>query len=95
MDSAGQEQFREMALRSYKKAVGIILVYDLTDRSSYDNLNEWIQKIKENTSEDQCEKMILGNKCDLKNDIRVTEQDEESFCYCPHYRTSAKNGDYI
>ena len=44
-DTAGQERYRELALSYYKLAAGIVLVYDVTDESSYENISYWLGKI--------------------------------------------------
>lgn len=44
--------------------MGIMLVYDVTNEKSFENIKNWIRNIEENASAD-VEKMILGNKCDL------------------------------
>ena len=48
--------------------MGIMLVYDITNEKSFDNIKNWIRNIEEHASAD-VEKMILGNKCDM-NDRR-------------------------
>lgn len=69
-DTAGQDRYRQLALSYYKGAAGIILVYDVTDPISFQNISYWLGKIKEN-GDDQAEIILLGNKIDLINDIEV------------------------
>ena len=64
MDTAGQERFRTITTAYYRGAMGIMLVYDVTNEKSFDNIRNWIRNIEENAAAD-VEKMILGNKCDL------------------------------
>ena len=45
-DTAGQERFRSIAKNQYKKADGIIVIYDVTDRKSFENVNRWLDSIK-------------------------------------------------
>ena len=52
-DTAGQERFRTMIRPYYRGAAGIILVYDVTDARTFENVSEWMKNIKENTSEYQ------------------------------------------
>ena len=73
-DTAGQERFRNITNQYYKGADGIILVYDVTDRTSFEKIREWMNQIKQNTTEDEIGLVLLGNKCDA--DLRdVSEND--------------------
>ena len=67
-DTAGQERFRTITTAYYRGAMGIMLVYDITNEKSFENIKNWIRNIEEHASAD-VEKMILGNKCDM-NDRR-------------------------
>jgi len=62
-DTAGQERFRTITTAYYRGAMGILLVYDITNEKSFDNIKNWIRNIEAHASED-VEKMIIGNKCD-------------------------------
>ena len=53
--------------------MGIMLVYDITNEKSFENIKNWIRNIEEHASAD-VEKMILGNKCDM-NDRRQVRSD--------------------
>jgi len=72
-DTAGQERFRTITTAYYRGAMGIMLVYDITNEKSFDNIKNWIRNIEEHASAD-VEKMILGNKCDM-NDRRQVSKD--------------------
>ncbi|KAF7488078.1 Ras-related protein Rab-10 [Sarcoptes scabiei] len=63
-DTAGQERFHTITTSYYRGAMGIMLVYDITNIKSFDNIAKWLRNIDEHASED-VEKMILGNKCDM------------------------------
>ena len=63
-DTAGQERFRNITNQYYKGADGIILVYDVTDRLSFEKIREWMNQIKQNTTENEIGLVLLGNKCD-------------------------------
>ena len=62
-DTAGQERFQNIAANYYRGAMGIMLVYDVTNTTSFGNIARWLRTIRKHASED-VEKMILGNKCD-------------------------------
>lgn len=72
-DTAGQERFRTITTAYYRGAMGIMLVYDITQDKSFENIKNWIRNIEENASAD-VEKMLLGNKCEL-NDKRQVSTD--------------------
>ena len=70
-DTAGQERFRTITTAYYRGAMGIMLVYDITNEKSFDNIKNWIRNIEEHASAD-VEKMILGNKCDMNDRRQVS-----------------------
>merc|ERR1712110_303608 len=65
-DTAGQERFHAITTSYYRGAMGIMLVYDITNSKSFDNIAKWLRNIQEHANED-VEKMILGNKCDMED----------------------------
>jgi Ras-related protein Rab-1A len=73
-DTAGQERFRTITSAYYRGADGIIMVYDVTSRESFNHINDWLTEVNRYASETSC-KLIVGNKCDLKESrIISTEQ---------------------
>lgn len=75
-DTAGQERFRTITTAYYRGAMGIILVYDITNEKSFDNIKTWIRNIEQHANED-VEKMILGNKCDMDDKRVITKEQGE------------------
>ncbi|XP_046412491.1 ras-related protein Rab-10 [Neodiprion fabricii] len=63
-DTAGQERFHTITTSYYRGAMGIMLIYDITNGKSFENIVKWLRYIDEHANED-VEKMILGNKCDM------------------------------
>jgi hypothetical protein len=63
---AGQESFKAITRSYYKGSIAAFLVFDITCRSSFDNLHKWLYEIK-NHSHDRIEITLLGNKIDLKS----------------------------
>ncbi len=64
-DTAGQERFRNITQQYYKGADGILLVYDVTERNSFEKVREWMKQIQQNTNKDKVGIILVGNKCDL------------------------------
>lgn len=75
-DTAGQERFRTITTAYYRGAMGILLLYDITNEKSFDNIKTWIHNIEQHASED-VEKMILGNKCDMEEKRVISKEQGE------------------
>uniref|UniRef100_A0A5F9DSL4 Ras-related protein Rab-13 n=1 Tax=Oryctolagus cuniculus TaxID=9986 RepID=A0A5F9DSL4_RABIT len=72
-DTAGQERFKTITTAYYRGAMGIILVYDITDEKSFENIQNWMKSIKENASAG-VERLLLGNKCDMEAKRKVRKE---------------------
>ncbi|KPP60142.1 hypothetical protein Z043_121878, partial [Scleropages formosus] len=72
-DTAGQERFKTITTAYYRGAMGIILVYDITDEKSYENIQNWMKSIRENASSG-VNRMLLGNKCDIEAKRKVSKE---------------------
>ncbi|ARF10721.1 Ras family GTPase [Hokovirus HKV1] len=93
-DTAGQERFRNITRAYYRGAMGMLLVFDITNRPSFENISRWIREIKTNTSTD-LEIILVGNKYDLSEDRQVsTEEGLEAAknLNIEYIETSAKTG---
>ena len=75
-DTAGQERFRTIAKSYYKGAHGIILVYDVTNQKSFDNIKNWVNQIKEEASSKVCI-ILIANKIDSDERV-VSKKDGEA-----------------
>lgn len=71
-DTAGQEKFKTITSAYYKNAQGIILVYDVCDKKSFEDIQNWIGEI-ERYSNRETVRILVGNKCDLYGDRQVTK----------------------
>ena len=92
-DTAGQERFRNITQQYYKGADGIVLVFDLTDRNSFEKIREWMQQITSYTQKDSIGIVLLGNKCDAENKA-VTNQEASDIAAefnMKFFETSAMN----
>ncbi|XP_043935852.1 ras-related protein Rab-13 [Protopterus annectens] len=92
-DTAGQERFKTITTAYYRGAMGIILVYDITDEKSFENIQNWIKSIRENAAAD-VERMLLGNKCDIESRRKVQKEQAEKLAKehgIKFFETSAKS----
>ena len=73
-DTPGAERFRSCAFKCIKSVQGIILVFDLTRKESFNNINLWLEDIKENLSNPIL--ILLGNKIDIEKEKWQVTQEE-------------------
>ena len=90
-DTAGQERYKTIAKSFYKRAEGVILVYDCTSEKSFNNIRDWIQQLT-NHGCNEISKVLVGNKCDLANKKITPEQGQllAQECKVDFFETSAK-----
>jgi Ras-related protein Rab-1A len=99
----GNERFRKIVSSYYRNCQGIVLMFDLTNKESFENLQMWINHIKENCNNedeycDDIPKILVGNKNDLK--IKRSVSYEEAYDFScdlniPYIETSVYNNDNI
>lgn len=92
-DTAGQERFHTITTSYYRGAMGIMLVYDITQEKTFDNIAKWLRNIDEHASEG-VERMILGNKCDMEDKRMVNKERGEGIARehgIKFFETSAKD----
>mmetsp|Transcript_26338 Transcript_26338/g.39899 ORF Transcript_26338/g.39899 Transcript_26338/m.39899 type:complete len:233 (-) Transcript_26338:358-1056(-) len=99
-DTAGQERFARVLLPTYfRKAKGVILVYDITNAKSFESLGErWMAQLQDHANSDDLAKLLVGNKSDLEASREVTAEKAQQFCQeygMQHLETSAKSGDNV
>ncbi|XP_076232747.1 ras-related protein Rab-37 isoform X1 [Calliopsis andreniformis] len=93
-DTAGQERFRSVTHAYYRDAHALLLLYDVTNKTSYDNIRAWLSEIREHANEDVVI-MLLGNKSDCGTERVVRREDGERLAQeykVPFMETSAKTG---
>jgi Ras-related protein Rab-1A len=99
-DTAGQERFRTISSTYYRGAHGIIVVYDVTNRTSFDNVQRWLTEIDKYAREN-VNKLLVGNKADIADDVhnrQVSQEDGKAFAEkvdVPFLETSAKTGTFV
>lgn len=96
-DTAGQERFKSLIPSYLKNAHSIILTFDITVKSSFSSLNQWLKDIKNQVKENVLI-IIVGNKIDLKSKRTVTQEEAEKFCSekeLQYVETSAITGEGI
>ena len=95
-DTAGQERFRHSMIPQYYKNVdAVVFVFDVTRRSSFDNIPRWIQELHAHSRRSKTiPQIIIGNKCDLHGDRQVGTSEIKSIANhygLPYWETSAKS----
>ena len=84
-DTAGEERFRSITTSYYKASQGLLLMYDITRRDTFDNVENWIKSIKDSLGEEEKYVVVLiGNKVDLAKanpeSREVTTEEAENIC---------------
>ncbi|KAK8822703.1 Rab11 family GTPase [Blastocystis sp. ATCC 50177/Nand II] len=77
-DTAGQERYRAITSAYYRGAVGALIVYDITSRPSFEDVEEWLSELKQH-SDSNVVIMLVGNKCDLVNQRTVESEEAIAF----------------
>eukprot|EP00933_Yihiella_yeosuensis_P000051 TRINITY_DN100087_c0_g1_i1.p1 TRINITY_DN100087_c0_g1~~TRINITY_DN100087_c0_g1_i1.p1 ORF type:complete len:211 (+),score=50.76 TRINITY_DN100087_c0_g1_i1:78-710(+) len=72
-DTAGQERYRGITSQHYRRAVGALLVYDVTKQASFQNCQKWMEELRQNAEPDIVI-MLVGNKVDLTDNEPSTRQ---------------------
>ncbi|VDD80373.1 unnamed protein product [Mesocestoides corti] len=93
-DTAGQERFQTITASYYRGAMGIMLVYSVTCRKSFENISKWMSNIT-NLASDEVEKIIVANKADMSDQRQVSEAEGLAVAEkyeVKHFETSAMNG---
>ena len=98
-DTAGQEQYKYLIKSYYNGANGILLIFDITDRNSFEQLNSWLKDLKNNSDDlDNMFICLVGNKSDLNEKREVSYEEANKFAKeknMPYIEVSAKTGDNI
>jgi small GTP-binding protein len=96
-DTAGQERFRSITKAYYRNAVGVLLVFDLTERKSFDYLTSWLNDVRA-LCDPNVIVQLIGNKSDCPHPRVVSLNEAEEFArefHLDYLETSAKAGKNI
>ena len=96
-DTAGQERFRAVSKAYFRNAVGAILVFDVTNRQSFEDLTNWHNDLTQ-LAQPNAFIVLVCNKCDLKDERQITEEEADAFAQRHNLiriETSAKDGTNI
>ena len=77
-DTAGQERFKSLAMTYYRKAYGILLLFDVTKRSSFISCKNYLEEVRIN-SDKNCIIYLVGNKIDLENQRQISYEEANLF----------------
>ena len=89
-DTAGQERFKATSFKTLRAAHGVIVVFDVSNRETFEHVDQWLNTIKEELSDPNL--IIFGNKVDIE-DRKVTAQEAENYAKkqnLKYFETSAK-----
>ena len=96
-DTAGQERFQTITTSYYHNSDGIAIVYDVTDRDSFDSVNHWFSDVSRLASNDVCT-ILIGNKSDLNEQRKIKTSEGKNLASSlgiPFLETSAKNANNV
>ena len=96
-DTAGQDKYRTIAKNYFKGSHGILLLYDVTKQSSFQNIRDWIQDIREEVSQ-KAIIFLIGNKIDLVDKRKISKEKGIELAEeykLPFFEASAKSGENV
>ena len=96
LDTCGQERYKSIASNYYRKVDGIMFVFDVTNKTSFDEVKTWL--IGVDSVNDNCQKILVGNKIDLENNRNINKENIEKKAKelnMKYYETSAKTGQNV
>ncbi|EEB08307.1 GTPase Ras1 [Schizosaccharomyces japonicus yFS275] len=93
LDTAGQEEYSAMREQYMRTGEGFLLVFNITSRSSFEEINNFYQQILRVKDKDKYPVVLVGNKCDLEDSREVSREEGEQMAHmmgCTYVETSAK-----
>ena len=92
-DTAGQEKFQNIAKQYYNGANGVFLIFDITDKKSFERIDFWLQELKEHIRLDELHVVLVGNKIDNENKRVIKYEEANEYAEknnVKYYEVSAK-----
>lgn len=96
-DTAGQERFRTITTAYYRGAMGIVLIYDVTDVRTFENVENWFQTVTQHANDD-AQIFLVGNKLDDEENRQVSREQGQQLAQklnIPFLEASAKTNDNV
>ena len=93
-DTSGQERYRSITQNFYRNANGILFIFDITKKETFDNIKIWLTD-SENCEDNKVTKMLIGNKIDLENKRKIDNETIKKFAEkkeMKYFEASAKEG---
>lgn len=98
-DTAGQEIFHSLTKNFYRKADGIIIVYDITNKESFERIQDWVKSVYDNIDTyKEIQMIIVGNKIDLEERREVSKEEGlkiGKYFEIDFFEASAKNAEGV
>ena len=97
-DTSGQERYETTVFNFIEKCDGVLLVYAINFKESFNDISKWVNKIRELQSDEHFPVVLIGNKIDLDNERVINKEDGEKVAKnykFPFYETSAKTGENV
>ncbi|KAM4700012.1 ras-related protein Rab-42 [Discoglossus pictus] len=97
-DTAGQERYRAVTRSYYRNAAGVLLLFDLTARPSFESVQAWYQEVTERARPLPLLFLLLGTKSDLRDQRVVSREDAQGLADslgAPYLETSARTGSNV
>ena len=96
-DTAGQERYNSINKNLFQKVQGVIIMYDITNRTTFENIDKWLYLLSQNVANKA--KILVGNKLDLADEKRIVEEEEgkkkADKNKMPFFETSSKTGENV
>jgi len=96
-DTAGQEKYKAITKNLFLKVMGALIIYDITNEASYNNLKSWVKLIKEECGK-HMQLIILGNKSDLNDQRKISKDEAINYAKeqnIEYIETSSKTGENV
>ena len=95
-DTAGQERFRSIPIKYYQNADGVLILFDLNNKNSFINVNNWAEDYKKNTNKNKTNIFLIGNKLDLTREVTKEEAIQKAKeLGASYYEVSCKTNENI